>query len=87
MNQLAPPNADRLSCPQCPDCGVPMRLFGIETHPSIDRTDLLTYVCSQCDEVQTENVPRARPNGRAEGGEPRGARAPVILLEVDFLGE
>lgn len=57
MKQLAPTNADRLSCPPCPDCGVPMRLFGIETHPSIDRTDLLTYVCSRCDEVQTENVP------------------------------
>jgi len=33
-----------------------MRLFGIEPHPTIDRTDLLTYVCSRCDGVQTEIV-------------------------------
>jgi hypothetical protein len=33
-----------------------MRLFGIESHPTIDRIDLLTYVCSRCDEVQTEIV-------------------------------
>jgi hypothetical protein len=34
-----------------------MRLFGIEAHPTIDRTDLLTYVCSHCDGLQTEIDP------------------------------
>jgi RNA polymerase-binding transcription factor DksA len=57
MNQLALTNIDRLSYPTCRDCGAPMRLFGIEAHPTVDRTDLRTYVCSRCDEVQTENVP------------------------------
>jgi len=34
-----------------------MRLFGIETHPTVERTDLRTYVCTYCDEVQTGDVP------------------------------
>jgi hypothetical protein len=33
-----------------------MRLFGIEPHPTVERTDLRTYVCSDCDEVATEIV-------------------------------
>jgi len=57
MNQLAPTNQDNLSAPICRDCGASMRLFGIETHPTVERTDLRTYVCSYCDEVQTEDVP------------------------------
>jgi len=36
-----------------------MKLFGIEAHPTIDRTDLLTYVCSHCDGLETETVPHA----------------------------
>jgi hypothetical protein len=36
-----------------------MRLFGIEAHPTIDGTDLLTYVCSHCDGLETETVPHA----------------------------
>jgi hypothetical protein len=56
MTQLAPIRAERRSCPKCRDCGATMRLFGIESHPTIDRIDLLTYVCSRCDEVQTEIV-------------------------------
>jgi hypothetical protein len=52
----APVSAERRSCPKCRDCGVAMRLFGIESHPTIDGADLLTYVCSHCDGVQTEIV-------------------------------
>jgi hypothetical protein len=37
-----------------------MRLYGIEPHPTIDWTDLLTYVCSHCDGVQTEIKPAAK---------------------------
>ena len=57
MRQLSTNTSDKLSGPTCRDCGAPMRLFGIEAHPTVDRTDLRTYVCSTCDEVQTENVP------------------------------
>jgi hypothetical protein len=56
MNQLAPFRTEGCRRPKCPDCGATMRLFGIEPHPTIDGTDLLTYVCSQCEEVQTEIV-------------------------------
>src|SRR5262245_33496786 len=59
MTQLALIRAERRSCPQCRNCGATMRLFGIEPHPTIDRMDLLTYVCSHCDGAQTEIVPAA----------------------------
>ena len=56
MSQFAPISAERRSCPKCSDCGAAMRLFGIESHPTMGRTDLLTYVCNHCDAVQTETV-------------------------------
>src|SRR5262245_34357503 len=60
MTQLAPIRAERRSYPKCRDCGATMRLFGIEPHPTIDRMDLLTYVCSHCDGAQTEIVASAK---------------------------
>jgi len=60
MTQLTPTRAERRSCPKCRDCGATMRLFGIEPHPTIDGTDLLTFVCSHCDGVQTEIDPPAK---------------------------
>jgi hypothetical protein len=41
----------------CSRCGVKMRLFGIEAHPTLKQADLCTYVCTQCDGVQTEILP------------------------------
>jgi hypothetical protein len=67
MNQLTPTSTETLSHPICPNCGTAMRLFGIEAHPTVDRTDLLTYVCDQCDEVQTENVPQLKLKGEGYG--------------------
>jgi hypothetical protein len=60
MSQLAPISAARHRRPQCRDCGARMRLFGIESHPTIAGGDLLTYVCSHCDEVETETVVPAK---------------------------
>jgi hypothetical protein len=57
MTQLAPTKAERRGRPRCRDCGATMRLFGIEAHPTIDQTDLLTYVCSHRDGLQTELEP------------------------------
>jgi hypothetical protein len=34
----------------CQHCGGPTRLFGSEAHPVQDNVDLLTYVCTGCDE-------------------------------------
>ena len=59
MTRQAPARAERRSCPKCSKCGATMKLFGIEAHPTIDRADLLTYVCSHCDGLETETVPHA----------------------------
>jgi hypothetical protein len=56
MTQLAPISAEKRSNPKCRACGVTMSLYGIEPHPTIERADLLTYLCSHCDRVQTEIV-------------------------------
>src|SRR5262245_17804019 len=65
MTLLAPIKAERRSCPRCHDCGATMRLFGIEPHPTIEGTDLLTFVCNHCDGVQTEIEPptKLKPMG------------------------
>ena len=47
-------------CPACNRCGSQTRLFGLEPHPTVERTDLRTYVCEACQGVQTEIVPLAR---------------------------
>jgi len=60
MTQLAPTKAPRRNCPKCRDCGATMRLFGIEPHPTIEETKLLTFVCSHCEGVQTEIEPLAK---------------------------
>jgi hypothetical protein len=52
--------------PTCEVCGVTMRLYGIEPHPTLNHTDLRTYVCSHCEEVQTaavSSVPHLLPGG------------------------
>jgi hypothetical protein len=36
---------------------------GVEPHPTIARTDLRTFVCTSCDDLQTENVP-LKPSAR-----------------------
>jgi hypothetical protein len=48
------------TCPDCDRCGAGTRLFGIELHPTIDRSELHTFVCGQCDAVQTEVMPLPR---------------------------
>ena len=63
MTQAAPAEAaaeaeaESYSYPKCRGCGGTMRLFGIEPHPTVEQTDLRTYVCSTCDETETEIVP------------------------------
>jgi len=41
---------------KCRHCGGRMRLFGIEPHPIVDRQEVRTYVCRQCDQVHAETV-------------------------------
>jgi hypothetical protein len=56
-----------------------MKLFGIEAHPTIDRTDLLTYVCSHCDGVETATV----PHGNSKRLPKNGMVMPMNLLLAD----
>ncbi len=57
MSRPVLPKVEAESHPECRSCGGAVRLYGIERHPSRERTDLLTYVCTDCDAVQTEVVP------------------------------
>src|SRR6516225_929998 len=76
MTQLSLTRAERRRRPRCCDCGATMRLFGIEAHPTIDRSDLLTYVCSHCDGLQTETVPHAKSKRLPK----KGTVMPMSLL-------
>ena len=59
MVQIAVKSDDLAGSP-CERCGSGTRLFGIEPRPTVERTDLRTFVCTQCDAVQTEFVLRRR---------------------------
>ena len=48
---------------RCRRCGESMRLFGVESHPTIEGTALRTYVCERCDGVQAVPTPRSDRNG------------------------
>ena len=56
-NAPSVPNSNAPSAPNCLRCGGNMRLFGIEAHPTLRQADLRTYICTQCDGVQTEILP------------------------------
>src|SRR5262245_18679212 len=60
MTQLPPTRTERRGRLRCRDGGATMRLFGIEAHPTIGQTDLLTYVCGHCEGIQTEVEPHQK---------------------------
>jgi hypothetical protein len=69
---MTEPAAIRVETPsmlECRACGIPMRLFGIESHPGIVGANLESYVCPRCDSLQTEAVPvrRKRKSKSANG--------------------
>ena len=41
----------------CERCGCRTRLAGIEPHPRLHHTDLRTYQCLACNEIQVVAVP------------------------------
>lgn len=43
----------------CNQCG-PMRVFGIERHPTLDGMALRSHECPQCENLQTDIVPSAQ---------------------------
>ena len=54
---------------RCRQCGGVMRLIGSERHPVEAQTDLLTYVCTTCDEflVLPDASPALGQNQRVPG--------------------
>jgi hypothetical protein len=59
QQSTAPIEVEPFGSPKCEVCGVTMRLYGVEPHPTLNRTDLRTYVCPHCENVQTTSVSNA----------------------------
>jgi hypothetical protein len=67
MEHIEFASRDPLLKPICNVCGSPTRLVGLEGHPERERTDMCTYQCIACGEVQTRDlarVPFQRRGGR-----------------------
>ncbi|MET0705796.1 MAG: hypothetical protein ABWY82_02970 [Tardiphaga sp.] len=57
MNQIIRLKQETPSAPiHCQFCGGLMRLIGSEPHPVEDNLDLLTYLCSACDEFAVSPI-------------------------------
>ena len=57
MNQIILQKQETPSTPiHCQFCGGLMRLIGSEPHPVEDNLDLLTYVCSACNEFAVSSI-------------------------------
>ncbi len=46
--------------PKCDRCGAQTRLFGIEQLPAVEKAELRTFVCMECDAMQADIVPKRR---------------------------
>ncbi|MDB5582727.1 MAG: hypothetical protein JWR80_7903 [Bradyrhizobium sp.] len=46
--------------PPCETCGAATRIYGIEPHARLARTEVYTYVCDACDETQAIVVPLSK---------------------------
>src|SRR6476619_4253108 len=44
----------------CEQCGIPMRVFGIERHATFVGVALRSHECPQCENLQTDMVPSAQ---------------------------
>jgi hypothetical protein len=44
----------------CPNCGAPMRMFGVERHDGLDDMALRSHECVVCKTVRTDAVPVAQ---------------------------
>jgi hypothetical protein len=52
---------------RCRRCGATMRLYGIESHPTLVGAALRTYVCERCDGVQVAPASRRRNAAVSKG--------------------
>jgi hypothetical protein len=58
--EITPEQSNPVEGPICNQCGGPMRLTGIEPHPTQAHTDLRTFQCLICDAVQAKVMPLAQ---------------------------
>jgi hypothetical protein len=49
---------DAIVLSNCTQCGAKMRLYGIEPHPTREAADIVTYECTRCEGIQTEDMAR-----------------------------
>jgi hypothetical protein len=56
-----------------------MRLYGVESHPTVEGAALRTYVCERCDGVQTAPAPRRHRTGALR----KKAAMPMSLLPAN----
>lgn len=67
MTNIIVPSKEELTaglhCPECKECGAESRLIGVEPDPVIERTDLYTYQCLICGEMQTRQIQLPSLNG------------------------
>jgi hypothetical protein len=76
-------NPNRVDCPDCDRCGIAMRLYGIEAHPTVDGTEVHTYVCARCNAVQTEDRPAPASLASATTGPARPQVVPFAETSFD----
>src|SRR5262245_3261663 len=69
--------------PRCRRCGEAMRLYGVESHPTIKDAALRTYVCERCDGVQIAPASRRHRTGAAS----KTAAMPSLLANKAFDDE
>ena len=50
-------SSETIHGPFCHPCGGRTRLAGVESHPRLPRTDLRTYECGACQDVQAVVAP------------------------------
>lgn len=58
------PQLSAMLYPACERCGLPTRFVGLEAVVNSDRTDLCTYACDGCGQMQTAVITRS--NGFSE---------------------
>jgi len=62
MKQVQNDILDNLAPMLCGHCGGLLRLVGSEPHPVQGNTDLLTFSCTRCEELQVVVMPLAPPS-------------------------
>ena len=83
MTALPRTRTDTDKPPRCRRCGEVMRLYGVESHPTVEGAALRTYVCERCDGVQIAPASRRHRTAAAS----KTAAMPSLLANKAFDDE